>query len=66
MTSAEMIEWLVNNDVDFVQNHAGGREWLVGLLWSGFEGYDKDTDEELRQEILARDENAFNEENKNA
>lgn len=55
MTREEMIEWLVNSDIDFVQNHDGGREWLVGLLWSGFEGYDKNTDEELRQEIMERD-----------
>lgn len=62
MTREEMIEWLINDDIRFAYEGGGGRDWLFGILWSGFDGYDKDTDEELRQEILERDETAFNEE----
>ena len=61
MNREQMIEWLVDNDMDYI-NTAGGMEWVRTILGSGFGGYETETDEELRREILERNEDAFREE----
>jgi len=50
MNRKQMIDWLVDNDMDYL-NTAGGMEWLISSLRIGFEGYEKQTDDELKQEI---------------
>lgn len=61
MTRAEMIEWLIDSDMDYV-NSGNGLEWLRMILATGFDGYDNEPDEVLRREILERNEDAFREE----
>jgi hypothetical protein len=65
MTRNQMIEWLIDNDIDSIQADGCG-SWLRCILSVGFEGYENQTDEELKAEILERDETAFDEENENA
>ena len=60
MNREDMISWLVRNDLEYVDSRYG-HEWLANILVSGFEGYANQSDEELRKEILERDEEAFNE-----
>ena len=64
MNREQMIEWLIDNDMDYI-NTAGGMEWVRTILGSGFGGYENETDEELQAEILERDQDAFNEEKEN-
>ncbi len=64
MNREQMIEWLIDNDMDYI-NTAGGMEWVRTILESGFNGYANDSDEELQAEILERDQDAFNEEREN-
>lgn len=66
MTRDEMIDWLVDNDFDYINTTGGGLSWLRDILTFGFEGYNKEPDEILRREILERDEDAFNKEKTNA
>ena len=62
MNREDMISWLVRNDLEYVDSRYG-HEWLANILVGGFEfeGYANQSDEELRKEILERDEEAFNE-----
>jgi hypothetical protein len=66
MTRDEMIDWLVQNDFDYVNTTGGGLEWLRQILQHGFDGYADQPDHVLRQEILERDETAFDKETDNA
>ena len=61
----KMIEWLVDNDMDYL-NYAGGLEWIRYVLRNGFDGYEKQTDEDLLLEILERDPDFSLEEIENA
>jgi len=61
----KMIEWLVDNDMDYL-NHAGGLEWIRYVLRNGFDGYEKQTDDDLLLEILERDPDFSLEETENA
>ena len=61
MNRDQMIEWLVDNDADYVLQTSGGLEWLRWTLTTGFEGYENMTDAQLREEILERDQDAFEE-----
>jgi hypothetical protein len=60
MTREQMIEWLVNNDIDYVNGSRGGLEWLEHILRNGFDGYNNNTDDELRSEITERDPDFHN------
>jgi len=60
MNRKQMIEWLVDNDMDYL-NTAGGMEWLRFHLVNGFEGYEMQHDSELEQEIRERNPDFFNE-----
>lgn len=69
MTRDQMIEWLVSSDLDYMNQCKGGLEWIEHILTNGFEGYAKQTDDELRSEMIERDPdfyNLFNEEKTNA
>lgn len=66
MTRDEMIEYLVQNDFDYIEQTGGGLEWLRHILTHGFEGYADQPDDVLRMEILDRDEDAFAKEMENA
>lgn len=50
----KLINWLIENDMDYL-DHIGGREWLRFVLRNGFEGYDKQTYDQLLSEVLERD-----------
>jgi len=50
MNRAEMIDWLIENDID-----TDDMGWFAMLLHEGFVGYRNYTDDELRAEILERD-----------
>jgi hypothetical protein len=50
MNRAEMIDWLIENDID-----TDDMGWFAMLLRVGFVGYNNYTDDELRQDILERD-----------
>lgn len=66
MTREQMIEWLVDSDFNYINTTGGGLEWLRDILQNGFEGYADQPDDVLRQEILERDEAAFDKETENA
>ena len=56
MNRAEMIDWLIENDLNgWNSNEAGKSEYLASILHEGFVGYRNYTDDELRAEILERD-----------
>jgi hypothetical protein len=57
----KIIEWLIDNDMDYIQC-AGGLEWLRFALQNGFEGYSNQTDNELMSEILERNPDFINQE----
>ena len=59
MTRDQMIEWLIDNDVDYLTSSGGGLEWIRWVLTTGFPGYENEPDHVLREEILERDETAF-------
>ena len=61
----KMIEWLVDNDMDYLRD-SDGNEWIRFALRNGFDGYDKQTDDELLLEILERDPDFSLEEIENA
>ena len=50
MSRQEMLEWLIGNDID-----TNDEEWLAMILLHGFTGYISQTDQQLRDEIRARD-----------
>jgi len=49
----EAIDELINNDINTIQSDDGW--YLSSLLRSGFKGYEYMTDEELIEELKARD-----------
>lgn len=59
MNRDEMIAWLVRNDMDHIMSGDKGRDYLVEILWKGFDGYAKQTDQQLTVEIHERDPDAF-------
>lgn len=62
MNRLEMIDWLVQNDTDYINDKSkGGRQWLEAILWDGFSGYSNQPDAALKTEILERDPDAFKE-----
>jgi len=55
MDREQMIEWLIDNDLhDWGSNEVGKSEYLAFILREGFVGYANQTDDELRQDIEAR------------
>lgn len=62
MNRVEMIDWLVRNDMDYInETSGGGLEWLEHILRDGFDGYSNQPDAALKTEILERDPEAFKE-----
>ena len=49
----KIIDRLIDDDYDTVMS--GGNDYLYGLLYSGFKGYQNYTDEQLITEINERD-----------
>ena len=47
-----MIKLLIDSDYDNIQNDG---DFLYGMLYDGFKGYDNMTDEELTQEMNERE-----------
>ena len=70
MTRDQMIEWLIRDDLDYISDSLArgstGIDWIKDILTHGFSGYAEQADDVLRKEILERDEDAFNEESKDA
>jgi hypothetical protein len=56
MNREQMIEWLIDDDLGLIQRGAphDDFEYVAGILREGFKGYQRYTDEELRQDILER------------
>jgi hypothetical protein len=49
------IECLTDDDINTVLHDDYGPEYLHGILYSGFKGYQNYTDEQLMQEMTERD-----------
>jgi len=56
MKRVEMIEWLINDDLNDWHHIDKVDEYLASILREGFVGYANQTDEQLRQEIVWRQE----------
>lgn len=53
MTREEIIDTLINNDIEIVQS-GEANDYLDNVLRCGFVGYEKQTDQELENEINER------------
>lgn len=56
MTREEMVDYLCQSDYNYILETEGGLELLGSYLEFGFKGYANFTDEELRVEVLQRQE----------
>ena len=62
MTRDEMIDWLIDNDLNIFSSTKDFECYFASILRTGFIGYENQTNDELRQEILERNEDAFDDE----
>lgn len=54
MSREEKVNFLIEDDVDYILQTADGKAYLRSVLYNGFFGYNRLTEEELEEEYQSR------------